>query len=386
MRESDVLVVGGGLHGLSAALHLARRGIRVRVLEAQQVGAHASGYSAGGVRTLGRHVAEVPLTLEALDRWHRIATLVGETCGFRSVGQVRVAETEAELARLAERAAQMRALGFRHEEVVDADTLRGLLPAVAGHVVGGLIARRDGYAVPLRTTQAFGRAATAAGAEILEGVRVSDAERRDGRWILKSRDANTYAAPYLVNAAGAWGGRLARAVGEAIPLGFNAFQMLLTDSLPPFLTPVVGATGRPLSFKQSESGHVMIGGGHKGLADLDTGQVRLDVPRLAYSARTALDLFPILRDARIVHAWAGIEGVTPDELPVIGRSAVADGLVHAFGFSGHGFALAPVIGDIVADLLLDGRTRFPIEPFAADRFGRVPLSSSLRPALPQPAG
>ncbi|MET0529549.1 MAG: FAD-binding oxidoreductase, partial [Microvirga sp.] len=266
------------------------------------------------------------------------------------------------------------------------ETLRGLLPAVAGHVVGGLIARRDGYAVPLRTTQAFGRAATAAGAEILEGVRVSSAERLDGRWIVKSRDADTYAAPYLVNAAGAWGGRLARAVGEAIPLGFNAFQMLLTDSLPPFLTPVVGAAGRPLSFKQSESGHVMIGGGHKGLADLDTGQVRLDVPRLAYSARTALDLFPILRDARIVHAWAGIEGVTPDELPVIGRSAVADGLVHAFGFSGHGFALAPVIGDIVADLLLDGRTRFPIEPFAADRFGRVPLSSSLRPALPQPAG
>jgi sarcosine oxidase subunit beta len=108
----------------------------------------------------------------------------------------------------------------------------------------------------------------------------------------------------------------------------------------PLLTPVVGAAGRPLSFKQSDSGHVMIGGGHKGQADLDTGAIRLDVPRLAYSARTALDLFPALRGARIVHAWAGIEAVTPDELPVIGRSAVADGLVHAFGFSGHGFALA----------------------------------------------
>ena len=195
-----------------------------------------------------------------------------------------------------------------------------------------------------------------------------------------------HAAPLLLIAAGAWGGRVARAAGEPIPLGFNAFQMLLTDALPPFLTPVVGATGRPLSFKQSESGHVMIGGGHKGRADLDTGAVRLDVPRLAYSARTALDLFPILRGARIVHAWAGIEGVTPDELPVIGRSAVADGLVHAFGFSGHGFALAPLVGEIVAGLLLDGTARYPIAAFDPARFGSPGAVSETRSALLQPAG
>jgi sarcosine oxidase subunit beta len=386
MSGTDVLVVGGGLHGLSAALHLARRGCRVRVLEAQQVGTHASGYSAGGVRTLGRHAAEVPLALEALERWHDILALVGDACGFRSVGQVRVAENPDELARLAERAAQMRALGFVHEEVVETQALRRLLPAVADHVVGGLVARRDGFATPLRTTQAFCRAAQAAGVEVVEGARVAGVERRAGCWTLRTRDGAAYTAPHLVNAAGAWGGRLARTVGDDVPLGFNAFQMLLTDSLPPFLTPVVGAAGRPLSFKQSESGHVMIGGGHKGHADLDTGRVTLDVPRLAYSARTALALFPILRGARIVHAWAGIEGVTPDELPVIGRSAVADGLVHVFGFSGHGFALAPVIGDIVADLLLDGRTRFPIAPFAPDRFGRATPGSSPRTALMQPAG
>ncbi|WP_267426807.1 FAD-dependent oxidoreductase [Methylobacterium sp. GC_Met_2] len=386
MTDPDILIVGGGLHGLSAALHLARAGRRVRVLEARQVGAQASGYSAGGVRTLGRHPAEVPLALEAIERWHDIANLVGDDCGFRPVGQVRVAETEAELAQLAERVERLRAAGWMHEALADAETVRQLLPAVAPHVVGGIVARRDGFASPLRTTRAFGCAAMAAGATVIEGARVATLERRAGLWCLRTHGGETHAAPLLLNAAGAWGGRIARAAGEPIPLGFNAFQMLLTDALPPLLTPVVGAAGRPLSFKQSDSGHVMIGGGHKGQADLDTGEIHLDVPRLAYSARTALDLFPALREARIVHAWAGIEGVTPDELPVIGRSAVADGLVHAFGFSGHGFALAPIVGAIVAGLLLDGPETHALTAFAPDRFTLGGPARETRSALLQPAG
>ncbi|MCJ2069422.1 FAD-binding oxidoreductase [Methylobacterium sp. J-030] len=386
MTDPDILIVGGGLHGLSAALHLARAGRRVRVLEARQVGAEASGYSAGGVRTLGRHPAEVPLALAAIERWPAIADLVGDDCGFRSVGQVRVAENDAEFTLLAERVEGLRAAGWTHEELVDAQAVRQLLPAVAPHVVGGLVARRDGFASPLRTTRAFGRAAVAAGAEVIEGARVAAMDRRAGLWRLRTHGGETHAAPLLLNAAGAWGGRIARAAGEEIPLGFNAFQMLLTEALPPLLTPVVGAAGRPLSFKQSETGHVMIGGGHKGRADLDSGEIRLDVPRLAYSARTALDLFPALHGARIVHAWAGIEGVTPDDLPVIGRSAVAAGLVHAFGFSGHGFALAPVVGAIVAGLLLDGPETHALAAFAPARSQLCGPAAETRPALLQPAG
>jgi glycine/D-amino acid oxidase-like deaminating enzyme len=195
-----------------------------------------------------------------------------------------------------------------------------------------------------------------------------------------------YCAPVLVNTAGARGSRLARAAGEEIPLGFSALMMMYTSALPPFVTPVVGLTGRPMSFKQAPSGHVMIGGGHEGIGDLDTGRVTLDVARLAVSARTALDLFPVLASAKLVHAWAGIEGMMPDEIPVIGLSRAQPGLVHAFGFSGHGFELGPVMGGIVAQLALDGGTNRPIAPFAPDRFdsgNRPPQSVS---ALFQPAG
>jgi len=142
MTSYDTIVVGGGLHGLSTALHLARRGQRVLVLEAGRVGAHASGYSAGGVRTLGRHPAEVPLALEALAQWHGIAAMLGDDCGFRAVGQVKVAETADELAGLEHRAATMRARGWTHEAMVDAAGLRRILPAVTPHAVAAWSARQ----------------------------------------------------------------------------------------------------------------------------------------------------------------------------------------------------------------------------------------------------
>ncbi len=382
--EMDVIIVGGGLHGMSAALHIARRGRRVLVLEKDRVAAHASSYSAGGVRTLGRHPAEVPLAVESMALWHRITDLVGDDCGFQVTGHVKVAENEAEMATLAARAAEMRAAGWTHEELIDQAELRRVLPAVSPHAVGGLIARNNGFARPYQTTCAFRRAAEAAGATVREGAGVIALERKADRWHLRCADGSAHSAPVLVNTAGAWGAHLARAVGEEIPFGFSALMMIYTSALPPFVTPVVGMTTKALSFKQAPSGHVMIGGGHKGVANLETGEVSLDVERLAYSAATALSLFPILAEAKLVHAWAGIEGMLPDEIPVIGLSRTAPGLVHAFGFCGHGFELGPIMGGIVAQLAIDGQTNWPLTPFAPDRFAKGTVTPGT--ALLQPAG
>src|SRR3981081_2212818 len=98
MTQPDIIVIGGGLHGCSAALHLARRGLKVLVLEKDYAGRHASGVNAGGGRRLGRHLAEIPLSGASMELWHRIGDLVDDDCGFDSHGQVKIAESEAELA------------------------------------------------------------------------------------------------------------------------------------------------------------------------------------------------------------------------------------------------------------------------------------------------
>jgi sarcosine oxidase subunit beta len=110
----DVIIIGGGLHGASAALHLALRRQRVLVLEKSMVGRHASGANAGGVRTLGRDLAEVPLAVAGMELWHGIASLVGDDCGFHAHGQLKVAESAAEMQALEARQASLQALGFQH--------------------------------------------------------------------------------------------------------------------------------------------------------------------------------------------------------------------------------------------------------------------------------
>ena len=375
MHSADVIVIGGGLHGCSAALHLARAGAKVIVLEKDHVARHASGVNAGGVRRLGRHLAEVPLAVASFELWQRIADLVDDSCGFECAGQIKVAENEAEFDSLRSRVAELGALGFHHEELIGRDELREQLPALADHCVGGIICREDGAALPFRTTLAFKRRGESLGVQFFEGTR-ADYLARDGSLWRVTTGAGMFEAPAVVNAAGAWAGRIAEQLGEAVPMAATGLMLAITAPVAPFVKPVVGATGRPLSFKQYANGTVMIGGGQRGRAELDTNRTVLDYDKLAFNARTAMDLFPRMRGAEIVRAWAGIECMMADDIPVIGPSATAENLWHAFGFSAHGFQLGPIIGSIVADLVTTGRTRLPIEPFSIKRFAAKPQSGS----------
>ncbi|WP_298370847.1 FAD-binding oxidoreductase [Azospirillum sp.] len=364
----DVIVIGGGLHGCSTALHLAMRGVRALVLEKDHVGRHASGVNAGGVRQLGRHTAELPLTVAAMALWRRIGDLVDDDCGFESHGQIKVAETEDELAGAEARAAELRALGFQHEEVIGQAELRELVPAIADHCVGALISRGDGVAIPFRTTFAFRRKAQALGARFQEGATVARVTRSGGVWNVETTDGDRHAAPILVNCAGAWADRVAAQLGERAPLEVIAPMLMITARLPPFIKPVVGACGRTLSFKQFPNGTVLIGGGLLGRAVRDENRTELDFSQVSVNARTVWDLFPMMRGATIVRSWAGIEARMPDQIPVIGPSAAQPDAFHAFGFSAHGFQLGPIVGRIIADLIATGRSDLPIAPFHIGRF------------------
>ena len=365
----DAIVIGGGLHGLSAALQLARRDARVLLLERRHVGRHSSGINAGGVRRLGRDEREIALSQVSFEMWHRISELVGDECGFVPSAQVKVAESESELSKLEAREQRVRALGWTHEELLDREKLFALLPALSRHCVGALACFGDGAADPMRTVMAFRRAAEAAGVTIREGVAVQAIEPgAPGGLITVATDAGRFAAPRVANCAGAWAIELARSLGEPIVCGVKASMMVVTERLPRFCEPTVGATGRSLSFKQTSSGSVVIGGGLQGRADAAAERSVVDFRNLAIGARTASDLFPIVRGARIVRTWSGIEARTPDEIPVIGESILVPGLFHSFGYSGHGFQLAPAAGLAVAELMLRGATNLPVAPFTPARF------------------
>ena len=363
--RADAVVIGGGLHGCAAALHLALHGLRPVLLERGTVGRQASGANAGGVRSTNRHVAELPLAAAALEHWRRLPDLLEEDVEFHAGGHLLLAETDREVATIEARAAQTAALGYEFERVIRGNELYSLAPALAPGIPAALYSATDGSANPMRTVAAYRRRGARAGVQVLENTAVTGLSHEGQSWTVRTAQG-PISTPLVLNCAGAWGGALAAMTGDTVPLRQEAPMMMVTARTAPFLQPVVQTIGRKLTLKQVGNGTVLIGGGHR--ATIVDDSTELDFDELRVSAATVTSLFPHLAAVPLVRAWAGIEGFMPDRIPVIGPSTRHPGLLHAFGFSGHGFQLGPIVGKLLADIALTGASPLPISPFRIDRF------------------
>jgi sarcosine oxidase subunit beta len=366
----DVAIIGGGLIGLATAFEARRHGLAVQVIEAARCGRHASSASAGGVRSLNRHMAEIPLARAALELWRGLGRRLGHDVGFVQSGQMRLAEDAAGMAALERRAAETAAAGWTHERLIGARELRARLPGCAPHCRGALVVDDDGFADPLATLHAYRRACLADRVVITENCAVHGVARAGAGGVAIDTARGEIRARHVVNSAGAWGGDLVS--DDRVAIRTAALQMIVTTPVAPFVTPVIGVHGRKLSLKQTGAGAVVIGGAFEGrpreVRDPLAARGELDPTRIGASLANAVAVFPHLAQARILRAWSGLEGMMPDGLPGLGPSGRVPGLIHAFGFSAHGFALAPLVGRMVADHLDSGAGVGAMAPFSVARF------------------
>lgn len=375
-HHADIVVIGAGLHGASVALNLAARRKRVIVVDQSVGGRHSSAANAGGVRRLWRDIRELPLAFEAAVMWRNLKGIVGDDCGYIETGGLKLAENAEDLAALESRLERACGAGFEHERIIDLKELRRLVPMLSSHCVGAMYVPDDGFASPYKSTRAFQDQARRNGAQILFNHPVQEIEQLSSSWSVKAGEVEIE-AEIVVNCAGAWGDIIASMVGDDLELSAEAPTMMVTAPVEQFLTPVVGAVGRKLSFKQTPNGTILIGGGHRGFLDRLTGETRPDFSKLAVSARTVVDLFPHMEQVPIVRAWCGIEGLTPDKLPYIGQSPSHPEVFHVFGFSSHGFQLAPIVGELVAELIVDGHSHLPLEAFSPTRRSTSPIQDRI---------
>jgi len=368
MKHANVIIIGAGLMGSSTALCLARAGKRVFLLEKESHPCHASAVNAGGVRQLNRALEEVPISVAAMALWPRLNSMVGSDCGFHPVGQVRIAPDDMGLSLFETRIKKLQALGFNHEELVTSAEIKKLIPTYCGSNKGGIVSRQDGHAMPAKTLRAFFNAACLAGAKPFTRCRVMDISHGANGFTICAEDGRIFHSEVVVNCAGAWGKQLAARFNDPLPMTPTALSMMVTARMPRFITPVVGVHGRKLSFKQMDNGTVVIGGAHRAFLDMEKEKTTIDFSEMKKSAHTVVKHFPLMKQAKIVRCWAGIEGMMRDGLPVIDASPTVSGLFHVCGFSAHGFQLSPMIGRLAASLVMGKQPELSLDAFSMKRF------------------
>src|SRR5262245_50243766 len=365
--SADVTIIGGGLVGCFAAYFLRARGRSVIIIEKGVAGAAASGSNFGNLRLQGRHPAQFPLSLRAQAIWEDLPRLSGEECGLLACGHLYLGLAPGDQAKLATAAREALAAGLDVELLTGA-AARGRWPMLSSLVTGGSWSKRDAVAEPRRVAPIVARLAVRAGAELFEHTKVARLERTAAGFAVSTDRGATIRSDHLINAAGAWGGEIAAACGEPVPLFAAGPPLFLLRSERAWEGPSLHAIDGTLLLRPGEGGAAVAGAFPRVKADLATGVARVPDDRLPQGLARLTAVVPGLGRLSPGRVWSGVEGYLPDMLPVLGWSGTMPGLVHAFGFSGHGFQLAPGVGAVLAELIASGVTETPIETFSPARF------------------
>jgi glycine/D-amino acid oxidase-like deaminating enzyme len=349
-RGANVVIIGGGVTGLSAGWWLARAGVDVTVLEKEIVGWEASGRNGGGAT----HVYS-PLGLEEQRLWPQMDALLGYPTEY-APHRIKVALDEAQLAlyrRNAEIAAER---GFRTEPL-DGKQLRDLVPIISDKAIGGLYLHFGGHANPQRTVQAYAWALQDLGGRIWQHTTVTGFRRAGGRVTAVETDRGAFGTDSVVVAAGPQTGPLAAKLGVSLPLAPARVEMICTEPLP--LMAVGGVDGNGLYGRQTRRGNLVYGGGPHEWIEVAgmAAPSHPSTPLVRNLARRLAELFPGAAHLRLIRSWAGIVENTPDGLPVIDRLTDPSNVVIAT-MSSVGFGLSPASGKAISELVLEGRCRF----------------------------
>ncbi len=353
----DVAVVGGGVMGMASALFLARGGMRVVLLERDQLCRAASGVNAGTLTLHMTRAALIPYALGGFRMWQEAERWLGRGVDAVATAGLCLAFTPAEAELLAERVRLRRAAGAP-VALIDAAEARRIEPGLSPALLLAAHSPIDGHARAHLTGLAFRGALTAAGVAIRENCAVGRITPGGTGFRLETA-AGPLAARRVVLAGGAWLGGLLALLGVGITVKALVNQLAVTERLAPVMRSVVTIANGLLSLKQFANGTVLIGGGWQGRGDLASGETAIVEENLCGNLRLAAWTVPRLRMARIVRAWLGFEAETRDAMPLLGP---VPGIAGAFviGAVHSGYTSGPFMARLLAQALLGEAPELPL--------------------------
>ncbi len=363
MRDhAEVVVIGGGIMGLSIAYHLARLGVReVTVVDQTYLCGGASGRNGGGIRAQWSSEANVRLMQESIRMCQNFANEFKINVWLRQGGYLFLARSEERRRSLEESCKLQRECGLSTRMLSPREAQKIVPELSIDGVVAATFNPDDGVVFPWPFVWGFAQAATKLGVEIatftqvsgidlrgptIEGVRVRrTAKAGDAR--VASGAEHTIRTNKVVNAAGAWSPEIARLVGVELPNTPHRHEICSTEPLKPWLKPLVADLENGLYFSQSTRGEIVGGIGQKRVpAGLDQNSSHAF---LGLYARALVATVPVLGKVKVLRQWSGCYDVTPDANPIVGGVDEVEHFYQASGFMGHGFMMAPVIGKLIAE-------------------------------------
>jgi sarcosine oxidase subunit beta len=376
---ADAVIIGAGVIGASIAFHLTRRGIKPLIVEKSDPAAGSSGACDGLVfmqsKKPGLHLR---LALASLKRFRELNEVFGRGIEFKNPGGMCLIESETELAAMRLFVAEQRASGL-DVELIDGDEARRREPCLSEKVIAATFSELDSQVNPYALTFAFLRAAESAGARILMGENVRGVEVIGGRIRAVITDNRKIGTPLVINAAGALAAEIGRMVGLEVPIIPRRGQIVVTAAVPPLLrhclisaqyvaakfNPQLAAIGgMGFSLEQTDTGNILIGSTRE-FAGFDR---RTTFDGIRTIAGRIAPIIPALKRVLVIRTFGGLRPYTPDGLPILGKVQNLEGFIMAAGHEGDGIALSPITGELIADLIATGRTRFPLEDFRLERF------------------
>ena len=368
--RAEVVIIGGGIIGCATAYYLAKMGIEVIVLEgSDHIGNGGSSRNGGGVRQSGRDVRELPLVMYGIrNLWPTLSEELEVDCEYHQDGNLRLGKTEKHREILTRLADSARNVGL-DVRMIDGDEVRAINPYLSDEVICASWCPTDGHANPLTTTLGYYKMARKLGVTFITGEPVTGLRVIKGKIRQVITPNHVYEGENVLVAAGLDSREILTTVGIDIPMTNSLLECLVTEAQPHMFDQMLGTAEADFYGHQTKHGSFVFGGS-SGLEryNKDNGTPVNSSKTAPCICRGIMKYFPDLANAKIVRTWAGWMDASSDGVPSLGTVDEIPGLYVACAFNGHGFGIAPAVGEQLAKLIVTGKTDVDLGALHYDRY------------------
>jgi len=376
--SADVVVIGGGVIGASIAYHLAKRKVDVVLLEKGDAASGSSGACGGTIflqtKSPGTHLE---LALESSRRFSHLEQELGAGFEYRCQGGLIVIERDEELRTMEKFVEKQNDIGL-DVSLLDPKQARELEPSLSEKILGATFSPLDAQVNPMFLTFAFLKAARGFGAKILTNTRATGFQRTSNCIKSVKTDKGEIHTGTVVNAGGVYAAEIGALLDLEIPVRPRRGQLVVTEAIGPIIShcmlsaqyiaakfnPALAQKGGGISIEPTASGNFVLGSTRE-FVGFDK---RVTPEKILHIAKHVGRIIPCLKKLNFIRAFAGLRPYTPDGLPILGTVAGLGGFIMAAGHEGDGIALSPITGEIIAELIVNNKTGFPMEDYGLERF------------------